>query len=244
MKEPVKALLWDKDGTLVDSLEQWVARDRRLLQMLCRKLDIPEADHAAAVAAGLAAIGVREEGIDPRGEIARGTEASIAAAMAGALSSFGQLPSPEAFASLVGGFIGDILASDKTPAPLRRGIHALLTEAAKRRIIQGLASSDSRKSCLKELSAHGIVTFFTFFAFGDEVPRAKPDPWCVERFSKEIAIPPSQILVIGDAPTDEEMATAAGAQFCALLGGAGAREDFSDRCIVAGHPDEILSLLG
>ena len=241
--EKIKAVLWDKDGTLLDNFSLWIRRERILLESVCTDLEIRENLRADAVEAGLRAIGIKDGRIDPHGELAGGTEASICAAMAQALGEFCTVPEAEDFRRLVNGHLHEVIAEDSEAAPLRDGVLKALTTVKTLGIPQGLATSDSRKSALKELSPYGIEKYFSYFSFGDEALRPKPDPWCLLEFSRRTGVPASSILFIGDSPVDEKTARAAGARFCALLGGAGAREDFLQETVILENISGIAELI-
>ncbi|WP_319414743.1 hypothetical protein [Marispirochaeta aestuarii] len=113
--------MWDKDGTLLDNFSVWIRRERSLIEFLCTDLEIAGNLRSDAVESGLAAIGIRDGKVDPHGELAGGTEASICDAISGALSDFGQVPEPEEFRRLVNGRLHEILARDtETPPPAPR----------------------------------------------------------------------------------------------------------------------------
>jgi phosphoglycolate phosphatase len=241
--ETIKAVLWDKDGTLLDNFSVWIRRERSLLETLCTDLEITENLRSDAVESGLVAIGIHGGRVDPHGELAGGTEASICDAMAEALSGFARVPEPEDFRRLVNGHLHEILACDTDPPPLRIGVTDALTAARNRGLPQGLATSDSRKSAVAEIAPYGLAEFFSYFSFGDEALRPKPDPWCILEFSRITGIPAGSIIFVGDSPVDEATAKAAGAGFCAVLGGAGGRGDFSPETLIAAEPEELVSLL-
>lgn len=243
MQAGFEALLWDKDGTLLDSFGRWIPRERRLLEVLCDVYGFPDAVRREAVEAGLHRIGVHGTSIDPHGELARGTEVSIAGAMAEALGAFGRLPGPDEFLAEVHRQMTSIVGSDSSPIPLRTGAAETLETVFNLGISQGLATSDTREASLRELSEHDLIGFFSFFAFGDTVSRPKPDPLCVYEFARQLGIKTSRILVVGDTPADAQMAAAAGARFCAVLGGTGGREDFPSDCTVLENPGDVAGLL-
>ena len=240
--ESIKAVLWDKDGTLLDNFSVWIRRERSLIEFLCTDIEIAENLCSDAVESGLAAIGIRDGKVDPHGELAGGTEASICDAMSGALSDFGQVPEPEEFRRLVNGRLHEILAGETEPPPLRRGVLDALSAARSRGLPQGLATSDSRKSALGELAPYGLEKYFSYYSFGDEALRPKPDPWCILEFSRLTGIPADSILFVGDTPVDEATAGTAGAVFCAVLGGAGGWRDFSATTMTCNDPGEIVKV--
>ncbi|WP_319561114.1 HAD family hydrolase [Marispirochaeta sp.] len=239
----IRALLWDKDGTLLDNFSLWIRRERSLLETLCLELEIPEELRRDAIESGLTAIGVNKGRVDPHGELAGGTEASICEALANALGVFGPVPGQDRFLRLVRRHLNRIISDDNSTVPVKNGVREALEEASQRGIPQGLATSDSRESALKELAPHGLEPFFSYFSFGDEALRPKPDPWCVLEFSRFTGIPVRNILFIGDSPVDQATARSAGAMFCAVLGGAGGREDFTDETIIVEEPGELTGLL-
>jgi len=74
------------------------------------------------------------------------------------------------------------------------------------------------------LRTAGIDTFFTAIVGGDEVTRQKPHPDLALHVARTLGVPPSECVVVGDAPVDIEAGKAAGMVTVAVTYGYGPRE--------------------
>lgn len=224
----IRAVLFDKDGTLVDSFGPWLDREYEL----CRHL---EADDSL-----LGAIGVHGRQIDPHGLLASGTVEAIL----GALYEGVGRPGPrDAFFARCQAF----LARREAEAPIRPGafpgVPGLVEALRSRGCPLGVATSDSADATFDQLAALGWAEAFSVVLTGDRCLRPKPDPWMVAEFSRLTGVPPDQVAVVGDTPADRAMALGAGARFYGVLTGTGRREDLVGGVAVVASAAELAPLL-
>ncbi|UUU32921.1 HAD-IA family hydrolase [Streptomyces sp. CA-210063] len=78
-----------------------------------------------------------------------------------------------------------------------------------------VASNNSPRTVTDYLKARGLDDCFTHHVYGrtGELDRLKPDPDCLMRALRALGAPPSDALMIGDAPTDLVAAERAGVPF-------------------------------
>ena len=228
-----RGLLWDKDGTLLDTFSFWVELERRLAAALTGRFpeENPRSEYAERVLRGL---GVDGSGrVDARGALAGGTERDI-------LDVFyqthrGPKPGRPDFERAARLELKGLLKTPPEPR-LIPGIAAALEHARARGLAQGVATADTRLNAERDLRMAGLAGFFGFLASSDSA-RVKPHPWPVEAFAEWAGIAAAEVLVIGDTPVDQAMAEAAGADFAAVLWGTGRARDFGSSRLVKSAED-------
>ena len=221
-KSEIKAVLFDKDGTLLDFDATWG----------------PVYRQAASIAA-------RGEPSDTeRFLLASGLDPATGKPAAGSLLAAG---STEEIAEvwIAGGadFKLDDLAArldrlfvdrmhDSEPLPgIREAVDALLAH----HYTLGVASSDSEAAIRAFLAGTGLEPRFSFVTGYDTGHGPKPEPGMVHGFAQAINLPVSTIAVIGDNMHDIDMARAAGAGLTiGVLTGTSLRQDLEP------HADVVL----
>jgi len=228
----IRAVLFDKDGTLVDSFGPWLDLETDLCRFLV--------DDDAVVDRMLASIGVRGRQIDPHGLLASGTVAAILGAFHRTLGT--------------GEPLGDFVARcqafldrRQAEAPIRPaacpGVDGVLQALRARGLPLGVATSDSWDATVDQLAVLGWSDAFSVVLTGDRCPRPKPDPWMVNEFSRITGVAPDQIAVVGDTPADRGMALGAGARFYGVLTGTGGRADLAGGAAVVETAADLADLL-
>ncbi len=227
-----RALLWDKDGTLLDTFAMWIELERQLAATLAQHY-LASGQQAAFVEQVLLELGVGPDGkVQSTGVLAAGTENEI-------LRVFHRVLGPVvAFEELVRVARQTLIPLLKTqpPSPAVAGIRDVLDGARAAGLPQGVATADTESNTRRDLAAAGL-DHFGFLASSDS-PGIKPSPWPVTAFAAWAGVKPAEVLVVGDTPTDRAMAEAGGAGFVAALWGTGRAEDF-EGCETAGHPSVL-----
>jgi phosphoglycolate phosphatase len=195
----MRALLFDKDGTLLDFEASW----SRVLRELC--LDLAEGN--AALAESMLLSG----GFDP----VSGRFRSGGALAAGHTLDIVRLWYPALTGAALRAMVERI---DKTfyengitcsvPVPgLAETLHALSESG----FTMGVATNDGTAATKAALAALKLSHFLPHVFGYDSVERPKPAPDIVHAFAEATGVPLQAIAVIGDNPHDLEMARAAGA---------------------------------
>ncbi len=215
-RKNVKAVLFDKDGTLVDFNGTWHTLYEKLA------LEVTGGDEDAAQ--NLLVIG----GFDP----ATGTFIAGSELAAGTTPGIVRLWLPKASeaefrkwcARLDRAFVEEGPVAAVAIAGLEDTIKAL--HAAD--IIMAVVTNDLEAAAENTMLRFGLRSYFTAILGYDSVPDPKPAAGPVLKFCTMTGLSPHEVLVIGDNSHDIEMARNAGAAHAiGVLSGTGTREVLS-----------------
>jgi phosphoglycolate phosphatase len=220
----IEAILFDKDGTLIDYRRTWVPIHREVALFAAR------GDRA------LAAELLRRHGQDPDtgattagSVLAAGSIYDIAAAFAGDLGP----GTPPGLAAAIDRIYSEGGAKHAVPVD---GAERTLAELAARGFKLGLATNDTEGGLAASLERAGLLGLLDFTVGCDSGFGSKPDPRMVHAFCAFAGVAPAQVAMVGDAVHDLAMGRAAGVGLnVGVLGGTSARED------LAGTADLILA---
>ena len=96
-------------------------------------------------------------------------------------------------------------AAKHREVPLYPGARQALAELDKRRVLLGVATGKGRRGLSATLEAHGLSQLFVTLQTADVAP-SKPHPEMLHRAMAEAGAEPEETLVIGDTVFDMEMA--------------------------------------
>ncbi len=195
----IRAVLFDKDGTLVDFDRTWsgtmkagaldfAGGDPALAVRLCEAVGWNEAAGTFAADAFFAN--------NPNAAIARRWRDMCGRPFAG-----------EDAARLDRIFANAILASVTPLGDLAGTVRRLRG----RGLVLGVATNDSRGSALEQLAALGVGAEFVFVTGYDGPSPPKPAPGAVHDFAKLAGVRADEIAVVGDSDNDMKLARAGGA---------------------------------
>lgn len=207
----IRAILFDKDGTLIDFQKSWgpVLRDAARIGArddggLARRLMIaggldpdtlitaPDTVFAAGNTAEIADIFITEGARWPRDELIRRLDALFVAS-----------------------------AESGVPVTPLRPLFERLRKAG---YALGIASSDSEAAIRRLTEIEGIAGLVDFVAGYDSGFGSKPEPGMALAFAQAAGVPPGSITMVGDNLHDMRMGRAAGCGLCiAVLTGTGTR---------------------
>ncbi|MDW8370945.1 MAG: HAD family hydrolase [Geminicoccaceae bacterium] len=205
----LRAVLFDKDGTLVDLRATWVPRYRAAARVLAR---------AAGRDDGFALELLRRLGWDPAaGRLAAdspllwATNAMIAERWAAEpeLAHLGRGGiDPAALA------LAELDDEERHPPQPLGDVAGLLSRLAARGLALGLATMDSEAAARRTAEKLGIAPRLAFLAGCDSGHGLKPAPGMVRAFCRAVGVEPEAVALVGDSPADLAMARAAG---CGLV---------------------------
>lgn len=210
--ENLRAILFDKDGTLVDYDRTWLKLNRQAAQIAARG-DLT-LEHHLLVGCGTDPVSGRTA---PDSLFAAANAKEIAGHMISLGSPFDPLDLTERLDALYDEGAHNAVAITDLPP--------LLTRLRDIGFQIGIASSDNEAAIHTTTAVLGIHHQVDFVAGYDSGHGIKPDPGMVHGFCAHIGCEPARILVIGDSRHDMEMGRAAGAGgTIGVLSGTGTRE--------------------
>ena len=203
-----QAVLFDLDGTLVDSAPDLTTAVNRMLADLARP--------------AIAERQVREW-------IGNGARRLVARALAGQRDLQAEPPGTEA---ALGHFFRhyQVCLHDRTT--LYPGVHAALTALQGLGLALGIVTNKPAAFTGPLLAAMDLARFMGVSVSGDTLAVKKPDPAPVQHAADRLGIPVRDCVFVGDSRADAEAARAAGARMIRVPWGyPGGPEAFAD------HPD-------
>lgn len=195
---PPRALLFDKDGTLLDYAASWVPVNRRAALLAA-------AGDRALAARLLAAAGhdPDTDRVVPGSPMVAGDAGEIAALWAGLL--------PDGDAGRLAAELDRLFEEAVAEAVAVPEMVAVLQRLHGRGYRLGLATSDGEAAARACLARYGIAPLFDFVAGWDSGHGRKPEPGMALGFCAALGLEPQAVAVIGDSPQDMAMGRAAGA---------------------------------
>lgn len=187
MLEHIEAVLFDLDGTLVDSMWMWEQIDLEFLSS--RNIEMP------------GNLKYEIEGI------------SFAQTADYFIERFGLTESPEELMKIWNDMAYEKYRKE---VPLKPGAKKLLDYLKSRDIKIGIGTSNSydlTRACLK---AHQILTDIDYILTSDEVPRGKPEPDIYLMSARHFGVNPKNCLVFEDIPGGMIAAIRAGMKVCGV----------------------------
>jgi phosphoglycolate phosphatase len=217
--ENLRAILFDKDGTLVDFDRTWAPIDRAAVAL------------AAAGDAELASRIADACGIDeatgrtrPDSLFASGNSEEIVARMV-------ETGSPFTVAELVLQ-LDDLFAEGANRPVALTDLPPLMVTLRQAGFAIGIASSDNERAIRRSAEVLGIIEHISFIAGYDSGHGVKPGPGMIRGFCEAVGCSPEAVAMVGDNRHDIDMARAARAGAAiAVLSGTGTLET------LGGHAD-------
>jgi phosphoglycolate phosphatase len=203
----LRAILFDKDGTLIDFDATWGPAAYEVMRALAGA-----DEHAFAELVRVSEYVLEERRFLPTSSLVAGSSASYGPLWAQALN---RPPSLELYREMdeLFGFWGlRNLAPIGRPADLARVL-------AGRGLRLGIATNDAEASARSQADALGLMPYLDFIAGYDSGFGGKPHPGMVLAFARTCGVLPGEVVLVGDALHDLHAARAAGAVSIAVLTG-------------------------
>lgn len=210
-----KAILFDKDGTLLHFMGLWGSFAETLIRLVRQEL-MALGFAEALQAAILPGVEMDETGrviaYDKRGPLAMGTEEEITALLASSLYAAG-LPWNEAIMAVrrLNALAMAELRERREARPLP-GLYEFVQKCRTAGLRLGVVTSDGTAEALEHLTWMGIQNEFGSIVGRDRVKRGKPEPDMALLACQELAVVPGEAIVIGDSNADMQMGRYAGAR--------------------------------
>lgn len=181
----VAAVVWDLDGTLVDSATDIATSLNRLLA----EQDLPALDDDSV-----------------RSMIGEG----VATLIRRGLAVHEVTPGDETLDGLVQRFL-EIYSEVATESTrLFPGVREVLKTLSDAGLRQAICTNKPEAITRQVLDGLDIAGYFDVVVGGDSLPRNKPDPLPLRKVLEGLGVTPEQSLMVGDSAIDVKMANAAG----------------------------------
>jgi phosphoglycolate phosphatase len=222
-RQKLRAILFDKDGTILDYWKTWIPINREVALFAAR------GDQA------LADILLRLGGHDPVTDRVASGSLLAAAGLQLITDTFADHLGPRTPAHLYDNIARIFRDGGARSAVLLDGARDTVLVLKGRGFKVGLATNDTVDGMYASLARFDILEHFDFLCGCDSGFGAKPSPGMAVAFAEAVARHPSEIAVVGDSTHDLHMGQAAGYGCAvAVLTGPGTRAD------LAPHADLVL----
>ena len=186
MPHPFRLIVFDFDGTLVDSLQNIVTAFSRAFED--QGFPAPGSDAIRRI------VGLRLE-----------------TAAAQLLPNSEDMDTAERIADAYRAASRDLHARNLVEEPLYPGVRETLALLNRPDVCLGIATGKSRRGLIGSLERHGLSELFVTLQTSDDGP-GKPHPEILHRAMSEVGAEPDETVVIGDTSYDMKMAVNAGAR--------------------------------
>ena len=187
MLDQIQAIVFDMDGTLIDSMWMWGEIDRQYLERF--RIAVPE--------------NLQEEieGISFR-QVADYFKAHF--------------PIEDSVEQMMQDWVSMAWDKYEHEVPLKEGVLEFVSYCRKNSIRLGIATSNSSKLAQLILKTHGLLESFEVVKTSCEVPNGKPDPAIYLLAAETLKVPPKNCLVFEDAISGILAGKRAGMEVCAV----------------------------
>jgi phosphoglycolate phosphatase len=195
------AVLFDKDGTLIDFVSQWMPAYRAGAHHLSALAGQPDKDEDLMRIAGYDALAGK---LDPQSPLACGTTRQIVSLWGEEL----RIPVDQRLIDEVEKIFHHHATQNPLPVTDLLGLFGRLRE---RGLKIGVATMDSTATAQANLEAFGVDHLVDYVAGYDRGHGVKPEPGMVREFCASAGVEAHETVVVGDAVLDLLMGRNAGA---------------------------------
>ncbi len=213
---PIKGVLFDKDGTLVNSEKYLLDISNLRIEEATRVLEEDGAniEKINRVKNLLSlAYGVNKTSIDPEGLIAIASKNNNLISTATIISLTGESwPNAIMKATKIFNTVDQMEISMQDLHKKREiipGVKGFLSKLQAAELTCALISNDTKDGIIRFLESNMLERIIKIFWSAEDSP-PKPDPYSVKALCKSINLKPSECALIGDADSDLRMARQAG----------------------------------
>jgi phosphoglycolate phosphatase len=200
----IRAVLFDKDGTLLDFDSTWRPVADRLVEETVGMLGLGR----RAAASVKDALGILEDGFAPDSVFVQGTAEAILSRALGVLE-LDPARARDVAARLRDCYMRSVLEGS-FHSSLATGVVQLVTRLKACGYKVGIATADLAEATVRFLESSGLRDLIDFLGCDDGVTPPKPAADMAERMCGMLDLAPRQIAMVGDSLTDMKFARNAG----------------------------------
>lgn len=227
----IKAILFDKDGTLMDFHSIWIKVAEELVAELIELHQLPQSLQVTI----LEEIGVEGAYVHPRSVLAAGTSLDIAKICCKYIPSVKEGDMHQ----WISGNLFTLMYEHRSHMRMTADLPKVLQTLKEKGFILGVVTADDFAPTELFLRQCQLEVFFDYIIASDTFLAQKPDKQIVESFCEKFGLDPGEVVVVGDTPTDLHLAKNSGACYAiGVLSGTG------DRQTLAPLADIILDSVG
>ena len=191
--ESIKAVMFDKDGTLLDFEKTW----RPLVDKVMSELPSLAGVSSEELQAGLAVLGINSDGFEPDSIFVKGNFAEM-------IEALGPVDSdPMSSSAIKDYFLKLIGEADRLIVPhMFDAVPGVLNGLKSKGFRLALATSDRLEIAEMHIRACGIGSCFDSVFADDGRTRPKPDRQMLDAFCTEHDLRAEQVAVVGDSMND------------------------------------------
>lgn len=199
------AIIFDKDGTLIDFDAFWVTLSVRAMEDILKKLDRTD----IPVHEILSAFGVQDGVTDIDGVLCKGTYEQMGQVVHHIFVKYGcNISCGETVKLVIDAYNRNADAGEVKPTcPDLADVLTALKKQNKKLAVVTTDNEEITRKCLKKL---GIEELFDKIYTDDGKTPTKPDPYCAVDFCNLTGVKPERLVMVGDTMTDVNFAKNAG----------------------------------
>ncbi|CAM4184664.1 HAD family hydrolase [Vibrio neonatus] len=211
-----KALLFDKDGTLLEFHNMWLNVARAACEQVKAYSEQHNANSNVTSSELLLAIGVEGDVVDNYGLLASNPVEDTALVWFELLKPKVTLVE---FTQITKLAFNEQVEQNPQWIEALPGIGDKLSQLKQQGMLLGVATADTKDSTLYTLQQSGLEGLFDYVGYSDGDIEPKPAPALLNAFCEQCGIKPHEVIMFGDTVSDMEFGRNAGAKNVGVLTG-------------------------
>ena len=217
-----KALLFDKDGTLLEFHKMWLNVSRGASEQVKAFSDNHHGNQTVTVTELLLAIGVEGDVVDNYGLLASNPVEDTAIAWFNMLKPNTSLVE---FTKVTKTAFNNQVEENPHWVEALPGVPEKLISLKQQGMYLGVATADTKDSTLYTLEQSGLSQLFDYVGYSDGDIEPKPAPALLNAFCDQCGVEPHEVIMFGDTVSDMEFGRNAGAKNVGVLTGTAAHSE-------------------